>query len=184
MKKWIIVVALLVSGVVSKAQDGRVADAGAIQWMGFEEAVAASEKQPKKIFIDVYTEWCGWCKKMDKTTFVDPAVAKYMNENYYPVKFDAESSEPVHYKGVEFVKVMQAPGKGVHQLAAALLQNKLSYPSYVLLDEEQKLLQVIPGYQEAKMFLPILHFFGDDAYKTTPWADYYESFSQGDAKKE
>ena len=34
-----------------------------IKWMGFEEAVALGEKQPKKLFIDVYTNWCGWCTK-------------------------------------------------------------------------------------------------------------------------
>ena len=50
--------------------------------MGFEEAVAKSEKAPKKLFIDVYTDWCGWCKKMDKTTFAETEVAKYINENY------------------------------------------------------------------------------------------------------
>ena len=177
MKKWIIAAVLLCAGFAAQAQEK-------IQWMGFEEAIAASEKQPKKIFIDVYTEWCGWCKKMDKTTFVDPEVAKYMNEAYYAVKFDAESSEPVHFMGQEFVKVTPAQGKGVHQLAAALLQNRLSYPSYVILDEEQKLLQVIPGYQETKTFLPILHFFGDDAFKTTPWADFYEAYTKAGAKKE
>lgn len=177
MQKWIIVAALLCAGVAAQAQDK-------IQWMGFEEAIAASEKQPKKIFIDVYTEWCGWCKKMDKTTFMDPEVVKYMNEAYYPVKFDAESNETVHFQGMEFVKVMTSPGKGVHQLAAALLQNKLSYPSYVILDEDQKLLQVIPGYQEAKTFLPVLHFFGDDAFKTTPWPTFYETYTQGAQKKE
>ena len=177
MKQWIIVAALVCAGLAAQAQEK-------IQWMGFEEAIAASEKQPKKIFIDVYTDWCGWCKKMDKTTFVDPDVAKYMNEAFYPVKFDAESNETVHFKGVEFVKVMQSPGKGVHQLAAALLQNKLSYPSYVILDEEQRLLQVIPGYQEVKMFLPILHFFGDDAFKTTSWESFYEAYNQAEPKKE
>ena len=61
-----------------------------VQWMSFEEAVAKNKLEPKKIFVDVYTDWCGWCKKMDAGTFNNPVVAKYLNEKYYNVKLDAE----------------------------------------------------------------------------------------------
>lgn len=169
--------ALLMTGSLAGAQE-------TIQWMDFEDAVAACEKNPKKIFIDVYTDWCGWCKKMDKTTFADSTVVSYMNETYYAVKFNAERNDTVRFMGVDFVSVKQ-PGssKSVHQLAAALLQGKMSYPSYVILNEDRRLLQVIPGFQETKTFLPILHFFGDEAYKTTPWQDYFESFPGNDTKE-
>ena len=62
----------------------------AIKWYTWDEAIALNAKNPKKIFIDLYTEWCGYCKKMDANTFKDPEVAKYMNEHFYAVKFDAE----------------------------------------------------------------------------------------------
>ena len=68
-----------------------------IHWMDFESAVAASQKQPKKMFIDVYTDWCGWCKKMDASTFMDDSVAAYINANYYPVKFNAESKDTIRF---------------------------------------------------------------------------------------
>lgn len=58
---------------------------GPITWMSFEEAVAKSQKEPRKMFIDVYTDWCGWCKRMDATTFQDSIVAKYMGEKFYAV---------------------------------------------------------------------------------------------------
>ena len=59
---------------------------GNVKWMSFEEAVAKSKIEKRKIFIDVYTDWCGWCKVMDKSTFNDPQVAKILNEKFYPVK--------------------------------------------------------------------------------------------------
>ena len=177
MKKWFIIAALLMSCMVLKAQDR-------IKWMDFEDAIAACEKTPKKIFVDVYTDWCGWCVKMDQTTFQDSAVVSYINEKFYAVKFNAERNDTVRFQGRDFVYVKR-PGssKGVHQLAAAMLQNKMSYPSYVIFNEEQQLVQVIPGYHKAEEFAPMIHFFGDDAYKTTPWPEFVESFNQGDEKK-
>lgn len=176
MKKWIIVSALLLWGSMSMAQ-------GKVKWMDFEKAVAECEKTPKKIFIDVYTDWCGWCIRMDQTTFCDSAVASYMNDTFYTVKFNAECTDTVHFQGMDFVSVKR-PGtpKGIHQLAAALLQNKMSYPSYVILNEDFKILQVIPGYQKADAFLPMLHFFGDDAFKTTPWPEFVEAFNKANEK--
>lgn len=176
MRKWMLALALLMIGTAASAQE-------AIKWMDFEDAVEACKKTPKKLFVDVYTDWCGWCKKMDKTTFVDPAVVRYMNENYYAVKFDAERNDTVRFMGTDFVPVKQ-PGslRSVHQLAASMLQGKMSYPSYVIFNEDLRVIQVIPGYQEAKTFLPILHFFGDNAFKTTAWKDYIESFSADTVK--
>lgn len=152
-----------------------------IQWMDFEKAVAACEKQPKKIFVDVYTDWCGWCKKMDQTTFADTSVAKYMNEHYYAVKLNAESTDTVRFNGYEYVYVPNPNGKkGIHQLAAAMLQNKMSYPSYVLFNEELKVIQVIPGYQKTDAFLPIIQYFGEDAYLNTPWKEFVENYPKNE----
>ena len=141
-----------------------VGNAQKINWMTFEEAVKLNETAPKKIFIDVFTDWCGWCKKMDQTTFKDPDVIAYMNENYYAVKFDAESNDTIVFSGYTFVNEGGRNGrKGTHQLAAALLQGKLSYPSYVFMDEKNQLLTVAPGYMEAKDFMPVLRYFGTNA---------------------
>ena len=65
----------------------------AIRWLSFEEAVALHAVEPKKLFIDVYTDWCGWCKRMDKTTFVDSAVASELGGHFYAVKLNAERKE-------------------------------------------------------------------------------------------
>lgn len=150
-----------------------VGNAQKINWMTFEEAVKLNETAPKKIFIDVFTDWCGWCKKMDQTTFKDPDVIAYMNENYYAVKFDAESNDTIVFSGYTFVNEGGRNGrKGTHQLAAALLQGKLSYPSYVFMDEKNQLLTVAPGYMEAKDFMPVLRYFGTNAYLNQSFKDY------------
>lgn len=128
------------------------ASPGAIQWMGMEEALAAQQSDPKPIFIDVYTDWCGWCKVMDKKTFSRPEVAQYMNENFHSVKFNAEKEEPLTLNGQQF-EVVNAGRRGIHTFAYALLNGQMSYPSYVILDSEMQRRAVIKGFKEAEPFL-------------------------------
>src|SRR5690606_5785974 len=89
-----------------------------INWMTMEEAAAKIKKQPRKVFIDVYTDWCGWCKKMDKSTFTDPAVVAYINKNYYAVKLDAEGKKPITLNGHTYTFKEEYRA---HELAIALL---------------------------------------------------------------
>ena len=67
----------------------------AIHWLTMEEAYLLQQKNPKKIIVDIYAEWCGWCKRMDKTTFQEPAVIRYINDNFYAVKLDAETKRTI-----------------------------------------------------------------------------------------
>ena len=145
-----------------------------INWMTFEEAVKLNETAPKKIFIDVYTDWCGWCRKMDQTTFQDPEVIAYMNENYYAVKFNAECNDVIMFGGNRYINegAGMSGRKGTHQLAAYLLQGKMSYPSYVFMNEHNQIITVAPGYMESNRFLPILKYLGSDAYKTQTFKEY------------
>ena len=148
-----------------------------INWMSIEAAEARCAKEPKMVFIDVYTDWCGWCKRMDASTFANPVIAQYMNEHFYCVKFDAERQDTLTFQGKQFVGNMRPDGrKGSHQLAQALLKGKMSYPSYVIMNEEMKAIQVIGGYQEAKQFEPMIHYFGDEAYKAMSGEDFLKDF--------
>lgn len=144
-----------------------------IEWITFEDAVAETQKEgnTKKVFIDVYTDWCGWCKKMDKDTFQNPEVAAYMQEHYLMVKFDAEGKEPVNYDGQTF-EFVPSGRRGYHQLAAALMNNRLSYPTVVFLDENMQMLSPVPGYQKVDPFLQIARYFGEDIYKEKDWKTY------------
>lgn len=146
-----------------------------VQWYSFEEAVALSEKKPKKIFIDVYTDWCGWCKKMDAATFEHPEIAKYLNDNYYPVKLDAEQKGDIVFKDHTF-KWQPSGRNGIHELAYSLLSGKMSYPTVVFMDEELRILSPVPGYLEVSVFDQIMRYYGEDIYKTTPWKEYQADY--------
>ena len=148
-----------------------------VSWLSFDEAVASAQQTKKKIFIDVYTDWCGWCKKMDATTFSDPAVVEVLQNKFYPVKFNAEQREPITFNDHTF-KFVPRGTKGYHELAAALLNNKLSYPSVVFLNEKFEIIQVLPGFRKADEFLKIATFIGEDHYLTTSWEDYSKSYQK------
>jgi thioredoxin-related protein len=144
-----------------------------IKWISFEEAVAKSEKQPKKLFIDVYTDWCGWCKKMDKSTFSDSLVAAYINQNYYPVKLNAETKDTIRFKDQVF---FFEPQYKANTLAISLLSGKMGYPSYVILDERFAMpTQPLQGFMTPEQLLPTLRFYGENIYQQKTWEEYQKT---------
>jgi thioredoxin-related protein len=144
------------------AQDKETASP--VKWMTFEQAVEKNKTEKRKIFVDVYTDWCGWCKVMDKNTFTDPAIAKLLNEKYYPVKFDAEQTADINFKGTTF-KFIGNGNRGTHQLAAALLNNQLSYPTVTIMEADYTAVYPIAGYRKPAEFHPYLVFYGEDFHK-------------------
>ena len=146
-----------------------------MRWYTIEEALKLNEQHPKKIFIDVFTDWCGWCKKMDKETFTNPVIADYLTKNFYPVKFDAESKQDITYKGTVY-KNRGTQNKSPHDLAAALTNGQLSYPTSIYMDGQNNLLTTVPGYMTPTDLEPILVFFAEDHYKTTKWEEFKAKF--------
>lgn len=144
-------------------------DTSEIKWMSFQEAVEKNKSEPKKMFIDVYTGWCGWCKRMDATTFKDAAVVKYMNEHFRAVKLDAETKDTIHFQGHDF---FYHPENRANEIAMSLLNNRMSYPTSVYLDESTNLLSPVPGYLTSDQIMVILKFYGDNIYKSKSWDDY------------
>ena len=147
-----------------------------IHWHSFQEAIELSKKEKKKVFIDVYTSWCGWCKVMDKNTFTHPVIAKYMNEKFYAVKLDAEMKDTVRFNNYTFVNPTPNVPRSTHQLASSLLNNQMSYPTTVYLDENFNLLTQVPGYRQPGELEPILKFFGENIYKATKWEEFQKTF--------
>jgi thioredoxin-related protein len=147
-----------------------------IQWMTWNEAAEANAKQPKKIFVDVYTDWCGWCKRMDQTTFKDSSLVAYMNEHFYAIKLNAEQKESIVWKDFEFAWV--AGGRnGYNELAAIILERQMSFPSFVMLDEEFVRIMISPGYKEASAMLKQLQFAKEEIYNTGMTWETYQSKS-------
>lgn len=136
-----------------------------INWMSWDEATAAMAVEKRKIFIDVYTDWCGWCKKMDASTFIDPGVVNYMNSKYYAVKLDAEMKDTIVWNNMSFVNPNPTGRRSTHTFAASLLDNKLSYPSFVILDENYSRVHLMAGFKQPEALLGNLIFFGSDQHQ-------------------
>lgn len=177
----LLLVSVVCISATLKAQTPKSPATTTVKWMTFEQAVEKSKTEKRKIFIDVFTEWCGWCKVMDKNTFPDPEVAKLLNEKFYPVKFDAEQTEDVVFRGTTF-KFIPYGNKGTHQLAAALLNNQLSYPNFVFMDEEFRIIPIIqgytslPGYRKPEEFHIFLSFVSGDFYQKLNIQDYQKQY--------
>jgi thioredoxin-related protein len=175
MRTSFIVLSLLTIAAFIFSAATSVPHEGTVQWMTFEQAVEKSKVEKRKIFIDVYTDWCGWCKVMDKNTFSEPKIAKILNEQFYPVKFDAEQRENVVFNGVTF-KFVPSGNKGYHELAAALMNNKLSYPTVVFLDGNFAMITPVPGYQKPEDFHKVVQWISEDHYKNTSWAEWQAKY--------
>ncbi len=146
-----------------------------VNWLGFEEAIKLNKENPKPILLDVYADWCGYCKKMDRDTYANPTIAKYINENFYAIKMNGEGKEDISYKGHTF-KYQQQGRMQFHELAAAFLEGKLSYPTTIFMTKEEQFLQKIPGYLGPQRFEIILAYFNTEAYKDTDWVEFEKNF--------
>ncbi|MGK7395869.1 MAG: thioredoxin family protein [Candidatus Cyclobacteriaceae bacterium M3_2C_046] len=122
-----------------------------INWLTIEEAQQLGKTNPRKVFVDVYTDWCVWCKRMDASTFSDQAVVNYVNDNYYAVKLDAESNNQVTFNGTTLTE---------QELARAF--RVTGYPTIVLIDESFQRITPLPGYRKADEFKQILEQFDQE----------------------
>lgn len=174
MKKMILSLLLIMVANLAVAQK--------INWMTMNEALAAQEKKPKKIFMDVYTKWCGPCKIMDKKTFQNEDVANYINKHFYPVKFDAEGTEVINYRDFTYTNPNHDPNRrgrnSQHFFAHALKIN--AYPTIVFFDEEGEILEPVVGYKTPEELELYLKMIKTDRYKelTTDeaWRKYQSEF--------
>lgn len=169
----VVVLILVGSSVFSQEKADK-----AVKWYTLKEALELNKKAPKKIIIDIYTDWCGWCKRMDKETFENPTIAAYLSANYYPVKFNAEGMDSVEFAGYKFGNPGQG-GRSTHQFAMALFQaQKLDpgYPAIAYITENLQLIGVMPGFLTPVQMEPILNFIAEDKFKTTSLDDYQKTF--------
>jgi len=144
-----------------------VISAGSVSFaeLTFEEALAKAKSENKKLIVDIYTDWCGWCVKMDKDVYGNAEIKKIVEENFIFVKLDAESKNKHTYSGKQYTE---------EELAAGF--EATGYPTTVFLEPDGKLIEFnydksrlknIPGYFKAGEFKKILEFIRDGKYKDT-----------------
>jgi len=127
-------------------------DTNGLSWSPVENMANIAEAGSKMYLIDIYTEWCGWCKMMDRKTFSDPAVQEKLKENFNLFKLDGESKSDLTFGG-ELYKWRGEGEKGIHELAAKLMKGQIEYPALIFLDENLKTVRVSKGYKNPADFI-------------------------------
>ena len=172
MKKMLLILGVLVLGLNSSGQDK-------IKWHSIEEAIQLASHEPRIIVIDVYTDWCGWCKRMDATTFSNPEVVETMNKHFYPVKLDAEGKDDIVI-GDRTFKFVDNGRRGYHEVAAIVTKGRLSYPTISYVDAQGKVLEAAPGYKTADQFHVYLAYYSGGAYKNQSFDEFSANYASSE----
>jgi thioredoxin-related protein len=145
-----------------------------IEWItSFDVLQAKMQQSPRKVLMDVYTGWCGWCKKMDAATYTNPELIKYVSNNFYAFKLDAERKDTIHFNGKTY---FFEPSYKCNTIAMELLGGRLSYPTSVLMLENFQNPTPVPGYMTVPQIEYVLSYFGDNAYKHQKWDEYQKTY--------
>ncbi|NBB31603.1 thioredoxin fold domain-containing protein [Cellulophaga sp. BC115SP] len=144
-----------------------------VKWLIVEQMDKLYTKSPKKILWKVYSKDCHYCHDFEEKVLKIPAIATYINQNYYPVLLDAFDASPVTFAGHTY----ESKDK-MNPMATHLLKGTIKFPTLVFVDEQLKMLNFLQGYYEAPNIEMVLHYFGDNAYKTVSWNDFQANFAK------
>lgn len=149
-----------------------------VNWITMDQALELHRSNPKKIFVYIQTSWCGWCRRMESETFAHPVIVEYLNTHFYAVKFDAEDTKPITFRGVTYSNDGAGQRRSPHGFALAILQGRLSFPSVAFFDEQLHLITSLPGFRNPARMEPLLVFINDNVFETNPSLDaFMETFS-------
>jgi thioredoxin-related protein len=143
------------------------ASAKEIQWLSYDSGMAKAKAQNKSVVIDFYTTWCGWCKRMDATTFKDPGVIDAFNKNFVGVRVNGDAT-------TAFV-TLEGERMSEHQLTQTFAVR--GYPTYWFLDSDGKKIGPAPGYKPADQFVSLLKYVGEGHYKTMSYDTFLKKES-------
>lgn len=132
-----------------------------IAWLEFEKAVATAKKERRLLVVDFYTDWCGWCKVMDRDTYANAEVVKYAKARLVMAKVNAESGALTRYKDRSLTYQQLALAFGVR-----------GYPATVFISPEGEFLTLVSGFIAPDQFLPILEFLAEGHYKSMKYEEF------------
>lgn len=141
MKTWIVKLTFLFGSQLS---------AQSIKWAKIDEVSSLNESTKKKYFVEVYTDWCVFCKKMNQCTFTNAKLSEFINTNYQPVKFNAEQRENVYWNG--YVYTFRNYGRrGYNTLAVQWLRGNMRFPCFLVISADKKHIEkTIIGYKTVR----------------------------------
>jgi len=150
----VLAIAVLAVAFVAWTMSEEPSKPAAIEWLNFENAHAKTVKEKKLMMVDVYTDWCKWCKVMDEQTFSHPDIVKFARQNMVMSKMNAESDAKVRFRDKEYTQRQLAAGLGVS-----------GYPTVVFFDANGDLITNVSGFIPADKFLPILEYLHGRHYE-------------------
>lgn len=144
-----------------------------VKWIQLPDALQRQKTYPKKILIDYYLNERNTSTIMYMGTYNHADIGKYINDNYYPIHFNATSKDTINAFGATF-----PPGSAYpfHELSVAMLQGEMFFPSLIILDEEGKLLDRIQAYLTPELLEPILAYYGENKHKEMSYPDFLKTF--------
>ena len=145
-------IAAALLAMICIVQPAPAADADGIRWYSYEEGMALGKSNPKKVFINFFAKWCGFCRRMDKETFTDKVVVDYLQENFIAVKVDVDKERNV-----------------------AAQYNISPLPDTWFVSEKGEAIGNRPGYMSAEELLPVLQFIKTDSYLKMSYVQFLES---------
>jgi thioredoxin-related protein len=130
--------------------------------ISFNDALTKAKSENKKVIVDVYTDWCGWCKKMDAEAYSNDEVKKIIEDNFIFVKLNGEGKNKVTYNGKQYTE---------EELSYYF--EVFSFPTTIFLEPDGKLIEFrydntkmknVPGYFKTEEFKKILNYFKEGKY--------------------
>jgi uncharacterized protein YyaL (SSP411 family) len=144
-----------------------------LNWLTLSEVETKLKEQPRPVLIDLYTDWCGWCKVMDKKTYTNQQLIQYLNEKFYVVKLNAESRESLSWKGKTYAF---NPQYKTNEIALYLTGGQLSYPTTVFIPVGNSEPQPIAGMLEVKDMELVTTYFGENKYGKVSFDSYAKHY--------
>jgi len=152
------------------------AQQNAIRWITFNQMAKMQAIEKRPVLVDVYTDWCGWCKRLDATTYQDPNIVNYINSAFYAVKFNAEGYDTIIFQGKQYLNRGAGAQRSTHELARYLMGSELSYPTTIFLNPESTPTLIVPGYQAPNDMVPFLVYNAEHLNETANVSDFANDF--------